>query len=252
MTHRLNVLLLALLVLVALPAWWWLLDSPREDVAAKPLTLAMLRELAGTAPGAAPTSVDVEILARREEPATLSAAGAGLRFRRLAAMGYVLEVPGRGPLVIDPVAAPILGQPPESIDPKAMVRMRARAGQASLILSIRNPGALSEPVPEAVAPGVVVIPAAGGRMIFARLADGREALFTGEIAPLAASWLHFMPPSRWRGQDMAPETRREVQAWLRTIRQWHNESPDLVVLPGNDVVVVRTLVARDLAQRALP
>lgn len=251
MTHRLNLLLLALLAMVALPAWWWVLDNPMADGPARPLTVAALRDLAETIPGPAPRSVEMEVLARREEPATLAAAGSGLRFKRLAAMGYVLPVPARGPIVIDPQAGRIARAADENwtVDAVAAARMAARAADAGLALTTHGPTAAAQSVATAVAPGVVVIPAAGGQMIFVRLADGREALFAGDVAPHTASWLHLRAESRWRGQARRPEVRRERKVWLRTIHRWHEEAPGLVILPGRDVGAVRHLVTRDLAVR---
>ncbi len=92
--------------------------------------------------------------------------------------------------------------------------------------------------PIAVAPGVVVIPApshtAGSQMIFVRLADGREFLFTGDIATLAQSWREQRARSRLVGDYLAPEDRAEVFAWLRTIQALKKAAPRLVILPGHD------------------
>jgi glyoxylase-like metal-dependent hydrolase (beta-lactamase superfamily II) len=92
--------------------------------------------------------------------------------------------------------------------------------------------------PVAIAPGVVVIPAAshteGSQMIFVRLADGREFLFTGDIATSAQNWEELRARSRLIGDYIAPENRSEVFAWLKTIRALRAQSPELVILPGHD------------------
>lgn len=92
--------------------------------------------------------------------------------------------------------------------------------------------------PVAIAPGVVVIPAAshtdGSQMVFVRLADGREFLFAGDIATMAQSWQELRARSRLIGDYFAPESRGEVYAWLKTIRALKAEAPDLIVLPGHD------------------
>lgn len=97
---------------------------------------------------------------------------------------------------------------------------------------------LAEGGPQAVAPGVVVIPAPshtpGSQMVYVRLADGREVLFAGDIATLAASWQELRARSRLVGDYLAPEDRSEVYAWLRTIRALSAEAPGLVVIPGHD------------------
>lgn len=92
--------------------------------------------------------------------------------------------------------------------------------------------------PQAVAPGVVVIPAPshtpGSQMIFVRLAGGREYLFTGDIATFAQSWQQLRARSRLLGDYIAPENRREVYAWLKTIRALKAKAPALTVLAGHD------------------
>ncbi|MFN5086354.1 MAG: hypothetical protein ACK5EX_12820 [Novosphingobium sp.] len=112
---------------------------------------------------------------------------------------------------------------------------------------------LSDGGPQAVAPGVVVIPAPshtpGSQMIYVRLADGREVLFAGDIATLAASWQELRARSRLIGDHFAPEDRREVFAWLRTIRALKAEAPGLVVLPGHDYEwIITDKAARTLVQ----
>ena len=92
--------------------------------------------------------------------------------------------------------------------------------------------------PRAVAPGVVVIPAPshtpGSQMIFVRLADGREYLFTGDIATMARNWEQLRARSRLVGTYFAAEDRREVYAWLRTIRALKAAASRLQVVPGHD------------------
>ncbi|HVR91638.1 MAG TPA: MBL fold metallo-hydrolase [Novosphingobium sp.] len=97
---------------------------------------------------------------------------------------------------------------------------------------------LTGTTPQAVAPGVVVIPAPshtpGSQMIFVRLADGREYLFAGDIATMARSWEQLRARSRLIGSYVAAEDRGEVYAWLRTIRALKAAAPQLVVVPGHD------------------
>jgi len=71
-------------------------------------------------------------------------------------------------------------------------------------------------------------------MIYVRLADGREVLFAGDIATMAASWQELRARSRLIGDYLAPEDRREVYAWLRTIRALKAEAPGLLIVPGHD------------------
>ena len=96
--------------------------------------------------------------------------------------------------------------------------------------------------PQAVAPGVVVVPAPshtpGSQLIYVRLADGREALFAGDIASLAINWQELRARSRLIGDFLAPEDRPEVFAWLKTIRALKSAAPGLVILPGHDTAWV--------------
>ena len=98
--------------------------------------------------------------------------------------------------------------------------------------------AITGPAIRPVAPGVVVIPApshtAGSQMVYVRLADGREYLFTGDIATLAQNWQEQRARSRLIGDWLAPEDRGEVYAWLKTIAALKAAAPGLVVLPGHD------------------
>jgi glyoxylase-like metal-dependent hydrolase (beta-lactamase superfamily II) len=97
---------------------------------------------------------------------------------------------------------------------------------------------LSGTAPIAVAPGVVVIPASshtpGSQMIYVRLAGGRELLFAGDISTLADNWAELRGRSRLVGDLIAPEDRREVFAWLRTLRALKGEAPNLDVVAGHD------------------
>ena len=92
--------------------------------------------------------------------------------------------------------------------------------------------------PQAIAPGVVVIPAPshtpGSQMIFVKLADGREFLFTGDIATMADSWRELRARSRLIGDWLAGENRREVFAWLKTIRALHAAAPKMQIIAGHD------------------
>lgn len=106
------------------------------------------------------------------------------------------------------------------------------------------PALIAAGPPQAVAPGVVVIPApshtAGSQMIFVRLQDGRELLFAGDIATMASSWQETRARSRLVGDFLAPENRAEVFAWLRTIQALKRQAPALMIVPGHDWFRIRT------------
>ena len=105
---------------------------------------------------------------------------------------------------------------------------------------IRRPlPGLSGSAPQAVAPGVVVIPAPdshtpGSQLIFVRLADGREFLFVGDIASFTQNWQELRGRSRLVQRWFTHDNRAEVFAWLKTIQQLKAADPGLVVVPGHD------------------
>src|SRR5690606_4378033 len=67
---------------------------------------------------------------------------------------------------------------------------------------------------QAIAPGVVLIRTPGhtpgSQMIFARLADGHEYLFTGDTATMARSWQQLRARSRLVGDFIVGEDRNAV------------------------------------------
>ncbi|MES2494090.1 MAG: hypothetical protein V4579_12530 [Pseudomonadota bacterium] len=90
--------------------------------------------------------------------------------------------------------------------------------------------------PTAVAPGIVAIPAPGAspgaQMIYARLRDGREYLFAGDVAPLAQNFQEMRVRSRYSDAGH-PADRAATMRWLVTIAALGQQSPGLIVVPGN-------------------
>jgi glyoxylase-like metal-dependent hydrolase (beta-lactamase superfamily II) len=101
MTRKLNRILLALLLVFGLPGYWLLYDNRPGDIPAKPVTIAQLRSLAASLPGAAPSGVEYEVLAERSVPGNLFAAGSGFRGRSMGVMVYRLPVQGGRAVMID-------------------------------------------------------------------------------------------------------------------------------------------------------
>ncbi|MEP7221871.1 MAG: MBL fold metallo-hydrolase [Novosphingobium sp.] len=136
MTHRLNLFLLALLVMIGAPVYWLLLDTSPRDVPPARLDLAELRQLANAMPGPKAVAVHLELAAWRRLPGDLLAAGSGLKRRMIGVISFQLPVPGRGPVVIDSGISRALGQAwgAEKFDPLAQARIDAQMRQASLIL----------------------------------------------------------------------------------------------------------------------
>ncbi len=90
----------------------------------------------------------------------------------------------------------------------------------------------------AIAPGIVLIRdpghTPGSQMIYARLADGREFLFTGDTATMAQSWREVRARSRLVGQYILGEDRAAVHGWLKAIRALHRAAPAMVIVPGHE------------------
>ena len=93
--------------------------------------------------------------------------------------------------------------------------------------------------PQAVAPGVVVVPAPGhspgSQLIFVRLANGQELLFAGDVATMAISWQQLRARSRLLAHYLTDEDRPAVYSWLLTIRELASEAPKMLVVPGHDL-----------------
>ncbi|HOB13825.1 MAG TPA: MBL fold metallo-hydrolase [Novosphingobium sp.] len=284
MTRRLNWFLLIVLLVVGLPYYWLLIDNRPGSAAAKPVSIARLRELAASIPGQKPVAVEMELVAYRRLPGTLFVAGTGIKRRLIGVMAFRLPVPGKGPIVIDSGldADAARRMEMEEFDPRSWARITAALNSASQIVITHEhpdhlgglislgkpelfqrtlfnarqlPGnslsdglrwprvplpapAIAGAQPVAIAPGVVVIPAPshtpGSQMIFVQLADGREYLFTGDIATLMSSWSELRARSRLVGDYLAPEARGEVFAWLKTIAALKAQAPAMIVVPGHD------------------
>ena len=93
--------------------------------------------------------------------------------------------------------------------------------------------------PQAIAPGIVAIPTRtptpGAQMIYVRLANGREYIFAGDIAPFAVNATELRVPARLLRHRDAQKARRETMRWLVTLRNLRREAPGLMVVPAHDV-----------------
>lgn len=98
--------------------------------------------------------------------------------------------------------------------------------------------AISGTRPRAVAPGVVVIPTRaptpGSQMVFVRLADGREYLFTGDVAPFDINVTELRVRSNLIDRDRGQDSRRATMRWLLTIQQIRAAAPGLTIVAGHD------------------
>lgn len=241
MTRRFNLLLALAVLFIALPYYWLLVDNHPGEAAPRPLAIGRLRELAGELPGQRPVAIAVERAAYRLVPGNVMAAGSGMKRRLYSNLVFRLDVPGKGPVVIDAISSrgeagrqglTLAGKPTQD-------RIAAALHDASLVLATRGTPASAGGRPRAIAPGIVVIPAPvptpGHRMIYLRMADGREYLLAGEVAPHAASYRQMRGRSRLMTDHVRPEDRETAIAWLATIRELQRQAPELRVIPGHDL-----------------
>ncbi|MCT2399371.1 hypothetical protein [Novosphingobium mangrovi (ex Huang et al. 2023)] len=257
MTRRLNYWLLALLVVVGVPFYWYLIDPGHGQTQAKPVTMAQLRELAGSIEGPLPTKVRVELIGYRSVMRDRLVAGWGLRPTPYAIHSYQLIVPGEKPIVIDAGTSPEVARDLDvenfsSSAQKRVNRALADAGHVVILQDgpLRNGGRVegqdgadrsqqpTASAPHALAPGVVVIPADGlgpdAKMVYVRLGNGREFLFAGPAALVDESLRSLRPPAKLAARADVPDYRTESKEWLMTINALRQDAPHMTVVTGGD------------------
>ncbi len=98
-----------------------------------------------------------------------------------------------------------------------------------------------------VAPGVVAIKAAshtpGSQLLFVQLADGREYLFTGDIASMDRNWRETRARSRLIGDVIVGEDRPAVFRWLNAFKALHDANPAITLVPTHDATAIDQLIA---------
>lgn len=268
MMTRFNRAMLVLLLAVGIPYYWFVLDTSTPSAKPQPITIAQLRNLA-TAPGElAPIRIRFERIASQSLMGNRIAAGMGLRSIRLHTISYMVEYDDRAPVMIgagmtrtdakrfEHVTFGTRAQArvtraltkartlvPLSPAPEQMGGMRmigeteqARTLDAKLA---RQQQADRIGVPHRVAPGVVVIPTlaleSGSRLVYVRLASGREYLFLGNLAPTRLNWFGPRLPARFVTDLGRLEDREALYSWLLTVRELKENAPALVVVPGGGI-----------------
>lgn len=252
MTRRLNTVLAVFVLVVGFPLYWYFINAGTGHASPRPLSIETLRKLATAIEGPAPSAVRYEAIAHRDVSGNRLVAGTGLRSRRYTVRAYQLAVPGAAPIQIDAGIAP--GQAVagafKDFDSQAQQRVEralAKAGHIALLGETpSHVGALSwqddprvfrpDGQPRAIAPGVVSIPLQGmpgkQQMIYARLKNGREYLFTGDIAISDRAWRELRPPARYETDFVTGVDRETIASWLMTINALHRQAPDMTVVPG--------------------
>ena len=109
---------------------------------------------------------------------------------------------------------------------------------------------------QAIAPGVVLVQTPGhtpaSQMIYVRLQNGREYLFAGDTASLAANFDLPTPRSRLLSDWMVEEDRPAVIGWLKGINALKARYSALVVIPSHDPEWLKGRAAADGFSRATP
>jgi glyoxylase-like metal-dependent hydrolase (beta-lactamase superfamily II) len=139
-----------------------------------------------------------------------------------------------------------------SIGNESRIRERWEIGFPA---SLRSLEPLAAGRAQVIAPGVVVVQAAGhtpgSQIVYARLASGREILFVGDVA-----WhlgqierLHYRP--RLVTELFLNEDRHAVLAQFRTLHDLMRSHPEVVVLVSHDRDQRARLMAEGLLRDGL-
>jgi hypothetical protein len=265
---RLNFTILMLLLIFGIPYYWFVIDNSAPAARTQPVSIAQLRELAASPGEPAPNAIRFERIASQSLMGNRIAAGMGLRAIRLHTLSYMVEYPEAAPLLIGAgitrADADRFGH--QSFSPRAQARVtRALARSSALVTLSTAPeqlgglrmidgtaqartldGELARQQeadrmgkPHRIAAGIVTIPTPkfqpGSRMVYVRLASGREYLFVGKLAPLWRNWHDLRLPARFVTDLGQREDRKSMLSWLLTIRELKRQAPALVIVPGSAI-----------------
>ncbi|MCJ2177992.1 hypothetical protein [Novosphingobium album (ex Hu et al. 2023)] len=254
MTRRLNYWLLACIAIISFPYYWYLMDDPASaGVGPKAVTMTELRKLADTLEGPRPGRVRSELVGHCRIMRNRLVAGWGLRPIPIAVWSYELTVPGKTPIVIDAGVTRATAESYgiadyDSAAQRRVDRVRARAAHTVVLSdSALHTGNLhlgqqhnTNTAPYPLAPGVVVLPAPGlgphAKLVYVRLQNGREFLFTGPAARVKESLNALVPPARLTERDDVPDAGTETKSWLMTINALRRAAPDMTVITAHESV----------------
>ncbi|MGN6820419.1 MAG: MBL fold metallo-hydrolase [Sphingomonas sp.] len=126
-----------LLIVAAIPAYWWLLAESHEgNPAAYAIDMAAIRQLADAQPGENPQAIRVETVAHLAAPATFVVAGDGWRSLDLPVSSYELVYRDRQIVIDTALDARIAkSMSATTFDGAAYARMSNALARASLIVA---------------------------------------------------------------------------------------------------------------------
>ena len=254
---------LVLIVLAGIAGSAWLYLTARTAVPETSdyaFDLAEIRRLAGTLPGPAPLRVNAELVAHAEIPREDAGFDAAMHAKMLERSGpgppYFPDAYARVQAALAAADAIYITHehgdhlqgiarftPPEAL----LGRLRLTPEQLGNTLrmdQVAMPQVLRDAEPfayetyAAVAPGVVMIKAAGhtpgAHLMYVRLADGRELLFIGDTAwhMDAIRKLHYRP--RLITDHFINEDRAAVLDQFRTLHDLDRAHPEVRIVASHD------------------
>lgn len=105
----------------------------------------------------------------------------------------------------------------------------------------------------AIAPGVVLIPAAGhtpgSQMIYVQMASGQEFIFMGDTASLADNVRLGRIRSHYVTDKIGNDDRRAVFLQTAALQKLSQDAPDVALVPGHDAIATSELEKQGLLSR---
>ena len=120
-------------VLLLVPAYWWLLMESGQPTGSFPLDISELRRLADSMPGEKPGVIRVEDVLELEFPTNAVLAGSGWSTAKLPIFSYQLVFPDRT-LIVDTAMDHVIGKDASRFDDEAFARVMAAMEKASLVI----------------------------------------------------------------------------------------------------------------------
>lgn len=277
---------LSIIVILAVPYYWLLMDAGPTAVPPREIDIARLRTLADSQSGPRPVGIEYAAVATQQQAGTLLVAGGGLRSEEVAAFAWRLITPGGDTIInsglteeqalasgygnyhpemqatvdgwlqaaqriaftseeIDHVGGFVSMLPVETgigaklvANPPQYESIHALAPIAGKLLAPPVAALAGAATYAAIAPGIAAVRTpghlAGSQMLYVRLQDGREFLFTGDSAPMRRNVEWQRPRSRYAAQWRGHEDRAATLAWIKGLASLHEREPGLKLVYGHD------------------